>query len=466
MNLLKIFSFICINISFITFIFASPGPIPPKYFYRADTRPPNEIFGNSESRGSGFPTWARTRSIQPNYDILLYASGVTVSPGHELQRIAGWVSTAGSIDRVLFFLNQEIPERGQSRPDYWVYETAAIDRAYNMNWMLEDYLESDHSASDLRIARNLLTRYYEEDEWVVRDGIRSDEIHRARLYRFNQSMNEYEATGEYINNPHFVAPSLPAPQTSNPADTSSEDADVDFFAYINNTSSSLEEHTDTSHATVNYAMSCAGTGASLPSTQKRSVNSGNNTPRPAPRCDYSEKSLQKTKFKDLPTIPSQLITTQGGYCLAPTQSRDSSMKTSRSYLYAQTCSNVESQKAIYDTLGRVAFSKSQFGIPLCMTAPENVIKGDDKWDYVEFWPCDIHNTYQKWDVRDGKLKPRLNKDLSIQWYGDYGIISKSSGTDIVLDANKMSKYFFKTPWLCCIAQKVINSGGLPTLLLH
>ncbi|UOX26777.1 hypothetical protein Psal104b_03240 (plasmid) [Piscirickettsia salmonis] len=84
-----------------------------------------------------------------------------------------------------------------------------------------------------------------------------------------------------------------------------------------------------------------------------------------------------------------------------------------------------------------------------MTAPENVIKGDDKWDYVEFWPCDIHNTYQKWDVRDGKLKPRLNKDLSIQWYGDYGIISKSSGTG-----------------LCCIAQKVINSGGLPTLLLH
>ncbi|PEQ15093.1 DUF1561 family protein, partial [Piscirickettsia salmonis] len=443
----KIFCFFIIVIINASVIFASPGPLPPRYFYRADTRSPDQIFGNQQEIGSGFMTWAQTRDVSPNYNVIRYTAGDTVSPGPYSARTAGWVSVAGSLEGVMRFLNYEVLQREtETNPAYWVYRIESTSRAYSVNWMLDDYINSPSTNTrDHEIAMSLLSRYQEEEEWMVRDGIRPEEIVDAAEYEVG--FIEYNPTGRTITNPHFVHTELPSQQIENPALTERALTDESFITY--NATETTEAHTNNSPTSYSYAVSCASVGASLPSLkEKRSLDSMNKkikVPPPAPGCDYSFKAAQNKKFKDLPTIPSQLITTQGGYCLAPTQSRDSSMKTSRSYLYAQTCSNVESQKAIYDTLGRVVFSKSQFEIPLCMTAPENVIKGDDKWDYVEFWPCDIYNPYQKWDVRDGKLKPRLNKDLSIQWYGNYGIISKSSGTNIVLDANKMSKYFFKTP---------------------
>ncbi|QGO68257.1 hypothetical protein Psal073_03325 (plasmid) [Piscirickettsia salmonis] len=444
----KIFCFFIIVIINASVIFASPGPLPPRYFYRADTRTPMQIFGSAHIVGAGFLSWGIARGVTPDYDVVSYAAGITVAPNDNPEDLtAGWVSASGDLYGVEHFLDNEFLGRGRGHPDVWVYQIAPTERAYSVNWMLEELLITQNLDPEGRESLvELLDDFEGEDEWVTRDRIRVNEIAQAYLYRYDAGTGEYHhATADVIQNPHFVPQQTPPQQTVNPAIRIQETPIPTTFTTYNPNN----DTTDTDGYGMNYGASCAGVAASFSShREKRSLDNphGEKIDIPkAPGCNYSKEAAHKIRFKDLPTIPSQLITTQGGYCLAPTQSRDSSMKTSRSYLYAQTCSNVESQKAIYDTLGRVAFSKSQFGIPLCMTAPENVIKGDDKWDYVEFWPCDIYNPYQKWDVRDGKLKPRLNKDLSIQWYGNYGIISKSSGTNIVLDANKMSKYFFKTP---------------------
>ncbi|WP_196215381.1 DUF1561 family protein [Piscirickettsia salmonis] len=199
-----------------------------------------------------------------------------------------------------------------------------------------------------------------------------------------------------------------------------------------------------------YIDSCASIGAYLPPPmRKRSINKVSDEmvhkalPPVAPGCDYTDNAVRKKNLKNLPTIQSQLKA--GGYCLAPTQAKTSNLLSASSYLYAQTCSNVEQQKAIYDSLGRIVFPKDAFGIPVCMTAPGNVVKGDDSWDYVKFWPCDIYNSYQRWIFKKGKIVPRLNQKLSIQWYGNYGIISKSGSNDIALETKNMTKNFFFTP---------------------
>ncbi|QGP53453.1 hypothetical protein PsalMR5_00867 [Piscirickettsia salmonis] len=248
---------------------------------------------------------------------------------------------------------------------------------------------------------------------MVRDGIRPEEIVDASEY--DMGFIEYSATGQTVANPYFVNTVLPPQQAENPAIASTQELEEEAFTSYNNASSSPDPHANNVHIEHSYAMSCAGVGASLPPMPKRSVHTVDEIrlPPAAPGCDYLPKAAHKTKFKDLPTIPSQLIDTTHGYCLTPTQASTNSLASARSYLYAQTCSSAESQKAIYDTLGRVVFSKAEFGIPMCMTAPENVINGKSKWDYVEFWPCDLYNPYQRWTVKNGILKPRLNIKLSI-----------------------------------------------------
>ncbi|MGJ3495841.1 hypothetical protein ACR9PT_14955, partial [Piscirickettsia salmonis] len=110
---------------------------------RADTRSPMQIFGSTHIVGPGFLTWAATRGVTANYDVLSYARGETVAPGEMEVRTAGWVSAAGDLEGVVVhFLNHEFLEREEGHPNYWVYQIAPTNRAYSMNWMLEGVVDA------------------------------------------------------------------------------------------------------------------------------------------------------------------------------------------------------------------------------------------------------------------------------------------------------------------------------------
>ncbi|MGJ3501454.1 DUF1561 family protein, partial [Piscirickettsia salmonis] len=250
-------------------------------------------------------------------------------------------------------------------------------------------------------------------------------------------------TGRIEANPHFVAPRVPAPQTENPALAEGTMSMSGTFATYNGSSGSASG--------VNYGASCAGAGASLPSIEKRAVNSRNvvTAPPPAPGCDYTVRAKHQIKFKEVPTSPSPLLgwvaKKRTNYCLAPYRAWSSDLKTTHTYLYGYTCTGASSQKAIYDTLGRIVFSNDGYGVPVCLTAPGRVLNGDASWDYVQFWPCDIYNPYQRWELDDGRLRPVLRQDLTMEWYGYYGIMSSSATSllnkMIILDSKNMSKDF-------------------------
>ncbi|WP_016212379.1 hypothetical protein [Piscirickettsia salmonis] len=173
-KLLRFFAVIFLYIMFISLVWAVPAPQTPDYFFRADTRPPEQVFGSEHTVGPGFVTWANTRGVPADYNVLRYANGQTVAPSEEEDRTAGWVSAAGYLEGVQHFLNYEVINRGVGFPNFWVYQIAPSNRAYSLNWILEDFLGSPAgvgTAVDHEDAMDLLGEYSNQNEWITRDGM-------------------------------------------------------------------------------------------------------------------------------------------------------------------------------------------------------------------------------------------------------------------------------------------------------
>ncbi|WP_179861863.1 hypothetical protein [Piscirickettsia salmonis] len=94
----------------------------------------------------------------------------------------------------------------------------------------------------------------------------------------------------------------------------------------------------------------------------------------------------------------------------------------------------------------------RFCIIGCAKIPTEVATltgGEETLGYIEFWPCDIYNPYQRWELGDdGTLRPRLMPNLAVEWHHDYGAISKPPNNRpnnmIILDPKGMSKDFLTT----------------------
>ncbi|WP_230390193.1 enterotoxin A family protein [Piscirickettsia salmonis] len=299
-------------------VFASPGPQAPAFLYRADTRTPEQIIGTVERKGVGFVTWAQTRHEDPpNYDVLAYLSGTTVSPGEYHMRTAGWVSAAGNLEGVQAFLNQEFLHRGEGQPDYWVYQIEPTNRAYNVNWVLEEYTNNPPASitttpANIQSAQNLLALYATEDEWMIQDGISMVNIVRATLYRFNPNTARYEETDIVRQNPHFTHIDAPAPHAENtnpmimypPELTPAEPTTVAYYDHSPSyePSTSIWDGIDPEFITPDllYIDSCASIGAYLPPPmRKRSINKVSDEmvhkalPPVAPGCDYTDNAVRK-----------------------------------------------------------------------------------------------------------------------------------------------------------------------------
>ncbi|MCG9627352.1 DUF1561 family protein [Vibrio mediterranei] len=418
------------------------GPTPGDYFYRADTRHPNEIFGINQT-GVGFPTWATSRGVPEETDVLDYLGGLTVRPSPIEHRNAGWVSVSGNRLAVINFLQTEVVPPSSialfpiEQQTQWVYQISPSSDAYSVNWMLIDALQRIGPTDRARWVLNSFLAYSDEDEWIVRGGVPVQHIYAAMRYQYNAVNRRFEQTADLVYNPHYSQPPMPAPQTNNLILT--RDIPTTIYGYQENASN---ESNATSTLSAPYSSSCAGVGP----------NSGPiNTHRSAPPgCDLSAKPLTTIDLVNRPTILSQLAITTG-YCLKPVNVVTQAAIWTRSYLWASNCdSSDETQKAYYDIVGRIVFPVDNDGIQVCLTAPENVIAGVTEWDYVQFWPCDVMNPYQKWLIVDGKLHPSLSSELYIRFSNKwYGMLSTNNkyGSDELLSPTNMTKGFFATPSL-------------------
>lgn len=430
------------------FLLAASGPTPPSKFFRADTRGPDQIFGAPGA--AGFVTWAEARGVDPNTDILDYLRGQSVTPAPEGSRNAAYISVSGGLAQVQVYLNDELQRRHRGIiPEelmvQWVYEIAPTGQPLPVNWMLQGVAQDPEASLDVADVFSLLG-FQDEEEWLAPNGIPAENIIRAIRYVYHNNpetglgeyRRDYSEGGEVIN-PNFIQPTPPQRLEQNPL--LGVDVPTEAFVYQPPGTEGAEDLIEFD----DIRFGCSGAGASaFGSRNKRDKKT---LPPPAPGCDYSAMAAKKIDIKELPTIYSRLVTDYYGhpYCLSPTNAYTSSKYATRSYLYAKYCNSEEYQKAIYDTYGRIVFPKDYFGVQVCLTAPENVIAGTDSWDWVKLWPCDIKNPYQRWVIIDGKMRPKLNKSFAIQMDKYYGIISKSSGDDIRLNPDKMTKNFFKAP---------------------
>lgn len=416
------------------------GPKAGEYFYRVDTRIPDEIIGTT-ALGAGFSTWATSRGVPPNNNVLDYLHGVSVRPAPITDRNAGWVSVAGDIFAATNFLETEIvPPSSHDAPpieerSQWIYQISPSADAYNVNWMLTDALQNMPDSQIQRGSLVALLTFSSENEWIVRGGVPAQYIHSAQRFQYNTSTREFDQTTDVVYNPRYVEPPRPEPQTENLIVTSSIPTTI--YGYQDS-----QAHTaNISIAPVlPYSSSCASAGSSQSSRTGKS-NSG---------CDFSASALKSISLTDTPTILSKLVI-EAGYCLQPVNATTQSLLWTRSYLWANNCDdNKSSQKAYYDIAGRVVVPRDDDGIQVCLTAPENVITGKTQWDYVRFWPCDISNPYQTWLIKDGKFhsvqKPELYIKFSSGWYG---IMSSDNGdgSNEILAKNKMTAGFFDNPSL-------------------
>ncbi len=396
------------------------GPEASSQFFRADTRPPKEIFGTTGNIGPGFQTWAAARGVLEDNNVLAYLSGATVRPAPESARNAGWVSVSGSLPSVTNFLNIEIVGDPEVPPPeiQWIYTVAPTSDAYSANWMILEYA----GRVGMRGLIDLL-HYLEEDEWIVRGGIPAEHIIEATMYRYEPITRRYLSEGAPVLNPHYIQPLFPEPQSINPINGTMPDT---IYGYVGSgaTNNSVPVFTSLS-------MSCAGIGASK-QNQKGALP-------PAKGCDYSEKAII-TIEREKPRM-SKLVLSDG-YCLRPVNALAQSKMYQRSYLYLDYCK--DNEVAYYDLAHRIVFPLDQDGLEVCMTAPEHVLDSYTEWDYVQFWPCDIKNPYQRWFIRDGKIFSLLKPDLYVNIKGWYGVMSKKNnyGSTYLLDKDRMSKYFF------------------------
>lgn len=428
-------------IFFSSYLFAV-GPLPGLYFYRADTRIPDEIFGVGEAPGAGFVTWASSRGVPANNNVLDYLGGVSVRPAPAEERNAGWVSVSGDIFAVDNFLQTEIVPQYSSEPppiearSQWVYQISPSEDAFNVNWMIRNAVQQ--STDQARIQQLLrFLAFASEDEWIVRGGIPSAHIHSARNFLYNTSTREFEPNGQPVFNPNYVEPSRPQPQTENLVLTENVPNTVYGFA-------DPQPHGD--QATVApplaYSSSCASVARhSSPSRYLTKPS----LPKPS-ACDLSQASLKTISFKETPTIISQLPV-DTGYCLQPVGASTQALLWTRSYLWMDHCNNKSAQKAYYDIAGRIVVPKDEEGISVCLTAPENVLAGKTQWDYVQFWPCDLENPNQRWRIKNGKIYSQLEPDLYIKFSGWYGLMSQNNkeGYNSLLLRKKMTQGFFDDP---------------------
>lgn len=405
----------------------SAGPIPEGSFYRADTRTPEQIFGTAEKIGPGFQTWAIARGVPENTDVLAYLSGETVRPAPIESRNAGWVSVSGLYNSVINFLNIEVvgPIGSTNPPEIqYIYVIDPTEDAYSVNWMLNDYAMRAEVTPHLQH----LMEFMSEDEWIIRGGVPAQHIRGVELYRFDPQTNSYEQEGEFIENPHFVEQPTPPPQTINPIDSGVMPDTI--YGY---TGTNASVAINASVALVDpYSSSCASIGASF------SENREGKLP-PAKGCNYSPKGAIAIKSDG--TYKTRLELSDG-YCLRPGLALTPSLLNQRSYLYVDYCD--DNNVAYYDGLKRIVFPSNQNGLEMCMTSPEQVVTGHTEWDWVQFWPCDINNPYQKWYIQNGKISSYLNPKLHINIKGWYGVMSKMNnyGSTYLLDEKKMEKDFF------------------------
>ncbi|WP_016753063.1 DUF1561 domain-containing protein [Leptospira kirschneri] len=118
--------------------------------------------------------------------------------------------------------------------------------------------------------------------------------------------------------------------------------------------------------------------------------------------------------------PINIVTHDGKtYCYSPVFTKG------EGYVWINKCED-KTAKARYDVFQRISYNINNTW--LCITAPEKVVKGNAKWDYVNLRPCAINDSLQRWIVKDKAFwtadgKYRL-KDVN--WYG---YISRNSGDD-------------------------------------
>lgn len=417
------------------------GPTPGTYSYRADTRAPNEIFK------TGFQTWATTRGVEENNDIITYLLGGSVQHEDLDSLNAGWVSVAGDIFGALNYLNTEVVRHEEPPPldrqQFWVYQIAPTSDGYSVNWMLQNYLQERGDTlinyQRVRVA-SLLTTYSHENEWIVRGGIPLSHIEGASLFQYDHDRNEFiQVHGSMISNPHYIAPPRPEPQTINPM--LNENVPNTIYGYY-------DPNQPTPSASLGgllpIASSCAGSGASgvgfaflksiLPSIPQ------------APGCNYKVEAIKKINLDNVPTIPTKLIFKIGSInlCLKPENIVSASLVSTRSFALFSNCeSGGHVLQAYYDQASRIVFPSDGYNMEVCLTAPENVISGREDWDWVLLWPCDINNIYQKWIITKGALHPFSNNKLKLQKSSRFAIISKKNEyKDISIDKQYMANNFF------------------------
>ncbi|EKP03867.1 PF07598 family protein [Leptospira kirschneri str. 2008720114] len=116
--------------------------------------------------------------------------------------------------------------------------------------------------------------------------------------------------------------------------------------------------------------------------------------------------------------PINIVTHDGKtYCYSPVFTKG------EGYVWIEKCGD-KTAKARYDVFQRISYNINNTW--LCITAPETVIKGNAKWDYVNLRPCAINDSLQRWIVKDKAFwtadgKYRLK---NVNWYG---CISRNSG---------------------------------------
>ncbi|MDI7225195.1 DUF1561 domain-containing protein [Leptospira santarosai] len=116
--------------------------------------------------------------------------------------------------------------------------------------------------------------------------------------------------------------------------------------------------------------------------------------------------------------PIKVVVSGGTYCYAPVFSGG------ESYIHIRQCWEQDVANARYDVFQRISYYIHSTW--LCITAPENVVRGETNWDYVNLRPCTINDPLQRWIVKDGAFWSANGRYRLKETTGWYVYISKNS----------------------------------------